>query len=183
MAHIYLDSLHARQPACNPRAVHKCFASPSNTMLAPPASLNTSQDTDSISSKESAAIVSLYNNWSSSTQNNDEDGIQSLDGICPGSLSKDELLSNLRKRCREQDIPKAPPSRPKNRGPTCSFLNYMGSIRLPPPPPAVADRPPAAIGLDFGFEEELVDLFPLCSKKARHEKGDTVSVTDSEFSS
>lgn len=130
-----------------------------------------SDETASVASETSAAIVSLYNSWSSSdcgSQFNDDDTLQGDDrfaALPETALSADELLRRLKKRCREDNLPPAPTLRQRKR-PVCHFLNYMGATRLTPAP--LPRGPPSTIGLELGFDEEKDDLYPLGPKKVKH---------------
>jgi len=119
-------------------------------------------DTASAVSETSAAVVSLYNSWSSSSERDAGDdssssadtpacvasGLKaalsssehhsvsltprsSMSSACSGVTqsplqSSDYLLRQLRKRCREEDIPRVPILRQRTR-PVCRFLNYRGT--------------------------------------------------------
>ena len=151
------------------------MASPSNTPE--------KGETDSISSKESAAIVSLYNCWSSASEVDslvdDDEGIEKVvEGytLLPDCVLEPEaLLDNLKKRCRKEDLPPVPKLR-KRKKPNCLFLNYRGATRVPPS--ALPQRPPMEIGFfdfDIGLQENDA-LYPFISNKARHDS--TTSPSD-----
>jgi hypothetical protein len=149
---------------------------------------HTSLETESTVSETSAAIVSVYNSWSTTSESisffNDDtllldsDRFASLPEREP--IDSDELLQELKKRCREEDIPPVPVLR-RRRRPACQFLNFMGSRRYKDNdakytgnafsgfhPPLMVFELPCSHDLDLGFEEKDA-LFPLFSSKAKHE--------------
>jgi hypothetical protein len=136
-------------------------------------------ETASTCSEDSAAIVSLYNSWSTSdagsiANDDDDDGLQGVEfemlppsSCCP-PIRPEELFECLKKRCRTEDLPPALVLRPRKR-PNCMFLNYMGVTRLPPIP--MDDVEPtllATIGLDLGLDDSD-ELYPVCATKVRHD--------------
>jgi hypothetical protein len=144
-------------------------------------------ETASITSQASAAIVSVYNSWSSASESgsliqDDDDCLEIVD-LPDTPVRPEELLERIRKRCREEDVPPVPQLR-RRKTPNCRFLNYMGERRLPAKPncrflnymgatrlPAIPEKPERrqyTIGLDFDLDE-TDDLYPLCSQKALHD--------------
>ena len=136
-------------------------------------------ETASVTSEDSAAIVSLFNSWSTSDcgislGQGDDDGLESvvvddrLATLPVASMEPKELLENLKKRCRQEDLPPVPKLRPRKQ-PTCRFLNYMGANR-PASIPESTKFPSVSVELEFdlGLEENDA-LYPVCSKKARHQ--------------
>jgi hypothetical protein len=101
---------------------------------------NTSMETESTVSEASAAIVSVYNSWSTTSENSsfyDNDDTLLLEGdrlleyaFLPEreSINSEELLKELKKRVKEEDLPPTPLLR-RRRLPACQFLNFMGSRR------------------------------------------------------
>ena len=149
-------------------------------------------DAASLASNDSAAIVSLYNSWSSSSECDSQD--DGLESVVPGftmlpdsMLEPEVLLDNLKKRCREEDLPPVPKLRARQR-PNCLFLNYMGSTRMDPalaylqpegPPLTIGFPPTLDLGFDLDFDEND-DLYPFCSKKARRSDDLDEAVATSE---
>jgi hypothetical protein len=89
-------------------------------------------DESSLNSEPSAAVVSLYNSWSAASDSESfvtQDDLSSHDMTPP---SAEELLDELQKRCRPQDIPPTPIYRPRTR-PVCLFINFMGQRGSAPP--------------------------------------------------
>ena len=102
---------------------------------------NSKLETESTVSETSAAVVSVYNSWSTTSESisfydNDDTLLLDSDGF--GSLPEREpidteyLLQELQKRCRAVDIPSVPILRRRKR-PTCLFLNFMGSRKYHDP--------------------------------------------------
>jgi hypothetical protein len=138
-------------------------------------------ETDSTVSESSAAIVSLYNSWSTTSESisfydNDDslllgsDHFDSLRETEPVDTA--ELLKQLKERCRHEDIPHAPILR-RRRRPVCQFRNFIGSRQydklndvptpiLINPPLMVFELPFGSHDLDFGLDERDA-LFPLVS--------------------
>jgi len=128
-------------------------------------------ETASTVSETSDAVVSLYNSWSSSDtgslvdlENVDDELLDCFAGLPreDTALSSQELLEQLQKRLKKEDLPPVPILRKRQR-PNCVFLNYMGSRIAPPrlPPPSI----------DLGLAEKDA-LFPLYSSKAKYFEGE-----------
>lgn len=135
-------------------------------------------ETESTVSESSAAIVSLYNSWSTTSESisfydNDDslllgsDHFDSLPETEP--IDTAELLRELKQRCRHEDIPHAPILR-RRRRPVCQFRNFIGSRQyhkfndvptptLIHPPLMVFELPFGSHDLDLGLEEKDA-LFP-----------------------
>ena len=80
-------------------------------------------DDSSLESESSAAVVSLYNSWSGTSDAESFVTEDDLSDLSPPTA--EELLEELQKRCRPQDIPATPAFRPRTR-PVCLFVNFMG---------------------------------------------------------
>jgi hypothetical protein len=142
-------------------------------------------ETASTGSETSAAVVSLYNSWSSVEAGNfqdDDDTLQEDDRFATlpfgeAKLSNEELLQQLKKRCRDEDIPKLPQLR-RRRLPVCQFLNFMGTRQVEkseePREPLILPQLELELELDLGLEEKDV-FFPLYCSKAKHQDDDTRS--------
>lgn len=98
-------------------------------------------DAESTTTEDSTAIVSLYNSWTASecgslppTEDNEEGHavrvkIADQNGKQHLVLAKRQtVLEQLKKRCREEDLPAELKIRPRKR-PNCVFLNYLGRSR------------------------------------------------------
>jgi hypothetical protein len=149
-------------------------------------------ETESTVSEYSAAIVSVYNSWSTTSESisfYDSDDTLLLDGDDhrysslpePEPVDTEELLKELKNRCRSEDIPHNPELRIRRR-PVCQFRNFIGTrqyhkrrVRSTPtyvhPPLMVFELPFGSHDLDLGLEEKDA-LFPLCSSKAKHSNYD-----------
>mmetsp|Transcript_3188 Transcript_3188/g.8015 ORF Transcript_3188/g.8015 Transcript_3188/m.8015 type:complete len:240 (-) Transcript_3188:353-1072(-) len=134
-------------------------------------------ETCSVTSESSAAIVSLYNCWSSVDTTNNSIGKDSLDDddslmldhvvgfnnsmamMMMMNESTGHLRKELKRRLPAADVPTVPRIR-KRRPPNCRFVNFMGTrlppLPLPPPPPINPINPLNDLGLD-----ETDALFPL----------------------
>ncbi|GKY99506.1 hypothetical protein MPSEU_000904800 [Mayamaea pseudoterrestris] len=111
-------------------------------------------DDSSLDSESSAAVVSLYNSWSSSGDegfNNEDDDSSSLndqqrhlDDI--STMTEQELYKELQKRCRPEDIPVTPVLKPPRSRPFCLYINFMGQKRdwSAPKPTTTTTMTPAA---------------------------------------
>lgn len=134
-------------------------------------------ETESTVSESSAAIVSLYNSWSSTTSesigfyDNDDSLLLGSDRLDPfhewEAVDTAEFLRELKQRCRHEDIPHTPTLR-RRRRPVCQFRNFIGSrqyhkcndVPTPHPPLMVFELPFGSHDLDLGLEEKDA-LFPL----------------------
>ena len=130
-------------------------------------------ETSSISSEQSAAIVSLYNSWS--TCGGITDTLLDNDLTDVAIMEPDELLSCLKKRCRSEDLPPVPRVRARKR-PNCLFLNYMGTREMNEPT-AVLDRGPdeamlPELEFDFGGDDPLYPVV-VASEKSTHGDADS----------
>ncbi|GAX12841.1 hypothetical protein FisN_15Hu322 [Fistulifera solaris] len=85
-------------------------------------------DTASTTTEDSTAIVSLYNSWTTSDCGSLPD--EEPHDIRP-HVSNQNILEQLKKRCREEDLPAELKLRPRKR-PNCVFLNYLGRSRATP---------------------------------------------------
>jgi hypothetical protein len=86
-------------------------------------------DTASTTTEDSTAIVSLYNSWTASDCGSlpDEETHDTR-----RKVPNQNILEQLKKRCREEDLPAELKLRPRKR-PNCVFLNYLGRSRTTPP--------------------------------------------------
>ena len=126
----------------------------------PPAMPVSEEDTVSLTSETSAAVVSLYQSWSSCASPMD------LDSELDGDVSS--LRERLLLRC--SDLPPVPRLRP-TRAPVCRFLNYLGSSRSNTAP--LLPLEPASLDLGMAANDALfpIDCCPTqpCKKaKVRH---------------
>lgn len=80
-----------------------------------------------VTESSSEAVVSLFNCWSSVEEASPFHGVTTLAGLTVTASDPAEVLRQLKKRLRPEDMP-SPPKRRKR--PTCSFINYMGQHRL-----------------------------------------------------
>jgi hypothetical protein len=147
-------------------------------------------ETESTVSESSAAIVSVYNSWSTASESisfYDDTLLLDDDHHHYGSLPRaehvntEELLKELKKRCRNEDIPHSLELR-RRRRPVCQFRNFIGTreyykpkVRSTPayvhPPLMVFELPFGSHDLDLGLEEKDA-LFPLYSSKLKHRSDD-----------
>jgi hypothetical protein len=147
-------------------------------------------ETESTVSESSAAIVSLYNSWSTTSESisfydNDDslllgsDHFDSLPETEPVDTA--ELLRELKQRCRHEDLPHVPMLR-RRRRPVCQFRNFIGSRQyhkfndvptpiLIHPPLMVFELPFGSHDLDLGLEEKDA-LFPLVPSSKEKSSGD-----------
>jgi hypothetical protein len=108
-------------------------------------------ETTSTASDTSAAIVSLYNSWTSSSSSDDSTlGDFTL-------LTSEELAKEIKER--NQDVPRIGHLKPHKR-PTCRFLNFMGYQPDPLDSPSEKLLPVGEAVLDFNLDEKDM-LFPL----------------------
>lgn len=159
-------------------------------------------ETASTVSQASAAVVSLYNSWASSSDfgslYDDDDTLQESDRFARlPSIEADmplcdpeELLKQLRLRCKDVDLPCVPAPRQRQR-PLCRFLNHMGTRSsaglhgasyttttagvAPHLPTLFVLQQTSADDLDLGLDEKDA-LFPMGKGKAKHtlDKDDVV---------
>jgi hypothetical protein len=95
----------------------------------------TAMETESTVSEPSAAIVSVYNSWSTTSESIhvDDDALLLEDnhhhyGSLPETepINTEELLKELKKRCPHEDIPHNLELR-RRRRPVCQFRNFIGT--------------------------------------------------------
>lgn len=126
-------------------------------------------------SEASAAVVSLYNSWSGCASDGEESLVTPYDSaadrrdhIC--HMTERELLQELRRRCRPQDVPGRVPALRARRKPVCLFVNFLGGPGLHSPtistPPASLSAPAALVSepsspasvLDMYYGDDYVDV-------------------------
>src|SRR6478672_6179813 len=109
--------------------------------MKPTQTYSTESDDCSLNSEPSAAVVSLYNSWCTSSSDesllggDDHDDDSSslndqqrhLDDLA--TLTEQELLQKLQKRCRPLDIPVKPILQPRGSRPFCLYINFFGQRR------------------------------------------------------
>lgn len=141
----------------------------------------TAMETDSIGSETSVAIVSLYNSWSSTSEQesrfvDEDDSLDDHDRFASlpwfDSMNTEDLLRQLRKRCREEDIHHLPRLR-RRKKPVCRFVNHLatcGTTRNRGEPLSETTTEDLLVSnqdMGLGLYEKDA-LFPLCSSKAKH---------------
>lgn len=151
-----------------------------------------SVDSASITTEDSAAIVSPYNSWHDSDGaclsplECDDDRLNYFD-VTNHDQSQDEepfteslsILEQLKKRCREEDLPAKLKIRPR-KGPNCLFLNYMAVSRVR----MMQHHQPFSSLSEFDFSEN--DLFvddsqTFSSRSASKLSNDTLQMFDLDF--
>ena len=91
-------------------------------------------DSASTATEDSTAVVSLYNSWTASEEcasrspSPVEEGVNIVEPSPTLQSRRPTILEQLKKRCREEDLPAELKIRPRQR-PNCVFLNYLGRSR------------------------------------------------------
>ena len=164
-------------------------------------------DDSSLESESSAAVVSLYNSWSGTSDAESFVTEDDLSDLSPPTA--EELLEQLQKRCRPQDIPATPVFRPRAR-PVCLFINFMGqrqqhvdssssTASVPSPVDCKSDlhfddgddyldmiesQSTVLVDHDFDEADDLFDCIVQVAKKARYDDESPlspVSINEDDF--